>query len=80
MHDGIMDLSRASLTATHLEPCACTAVDIRDCILSVSDVDAVLQGAQNRAVLNDIIAPAWAGALSSLIHNRSTTQAPVVNR
>jgi len=30
--------------------------------------------------LKDIIAPAWAGALSSLIHNRSTTQAAVVNR
>jgi len=55
-------------------------MDKRDCVLSVSDVDAALQGAQNMAVLKDIIAPAWAGALSSLIHTRSTIQAAVVNR
>jgi len=80
VHDGIVVLSYASLTATHLGPCTCTAMDKRDCVLSVSDVDAALQGAQNMAVLKDIIAPAWAGALSSLIHTRSTIQAAVVNR
>lgn len=56
-----------------------TAMDKSDCLLFVSDVDTALQGAQNRAVLKDIIAPAWAGALSSLVHNRSTTEAAVVN-
>lgn len=75
-----MLLSYASLTVTLLRPCTCTAMDKSDCRLFVSDVNAALQGAQNRAILKDIIAPAWAGALSSLVHNRSTIQAAVVNR
>lgn len=37
-----------------------------------------MQGAQNAAILKDIVTPAWAGALSSIIHNRSTTLASVM--
>jgi len=80
VHDGIMVLSYAFLAATHLGYCTCTVMNTSDWMLSTIDLDAALQGAQNMAVLKDIIAPAWAGALSSLIHTRSTTQAAVVNR